>query len=104
MEERSDRVGEFGSRKSGLRLDFQHNVTILLVLSWKELIFKLKSESFMDRGADISWLSAFPAEAENLYPPLTYLRPTGRREVVKATSAGRAVEFEVVEVTPSFGS
>tara|TARA_B110001452_G_scaffold188767_1_gene159065 strand:+ start:358 stop:579 length:222 start_codon:yes stop_codon:yes gene_type:complete len=31
-------------------------------------------------GADIQWLSAFPEEAEVLYPPLTYLQPTGWTE------------------------
>jgi hypothetical protein len=42
-------------------------------------------------------LSAFPAEAEVLYPPLTYLRPTGRTEIV---SEGDNT-FTVVEVEPS---
>ena len=32
-------------------------------------------------GADVQWLSAFPGEAEILYPPLTYLQPTGRSQV-----------------------
>ena len=32
-------------------------------------------------GADVQWLSAFPGEAEILYPPLTYLKPTGRLQV-----------------------
>ena len=58
---------------------------------------QVRSNSFMNRGADISWCSAFPAEREYLYPPLTYLKPTQRREVVKVGS----VEIEVVEVEPS---
>ena len=28
-------------------------------------------DNFMQYGADLQWLSAFPAEAEVLYPPLT---------------------------------
>ena len=53
-------------------------------------------------SADIQWLSAFPEEAEVLYPPLTHLAPTG------ALSKDIAVEefgitFTVVEVEPSFG-
>ena len=28
----------------------------------------------MNRGADIAFLSVYPAEQEILYPPLTYLR------------------------------
>ena len=43
--------------------------------------------------ADISWLSAFPGEKEVLFPPLTYLKPTGRAEVVG--------QCTVVEVTPT---
>ena len=30
------------------------------------------------RGANISWLSVYPDEQEILFPPLSYLRPTGR--------------------------
>ena len=56
----------------------------------------------MDRGADISWLSAFPGEAECLYPPLTYLRPTGASTVLRI--AGREETITIVEVTVFFGS
>ena len=54
----------------------------------------------MDRGADLSYLSAFPAEAEFLYPPLTFLAPTGQREEVSV----EGVTFTVVEVSPRFAS
>mgnify|MGYP006166640603 CR=1 FL=1 len=66
------------------------------------LLFKILSRSFMTRGADISFLSAFPGEAEYLFPPLTYLRPTGRKEVIKLTAQSTAeeVEFTVIEVEP----
>jgi len=53
----------------------------------------VRSSGFHDRGADISWLSAFPGEKEVLFPPLTYLKPTGRAEVVG--------QCTVVEVTPT---
>ena len=35
------------------------------------LIFRIKVDTPMDMGADISWLSTFPDEKEILYPPLT---------------------------------
>ena len=69
----------------------------------------------MERGADIAFLSAFPGEREVLFPPLTYLKPTGRQTVLKFD----AVEAEgpaeqghgqpqatctVVEVTVAFPS
>jgi hypothetical protein len=45
------------------------------------LLFMVHTESFQERGADVSYLSAFATEAEILYPPMTHLRPTGRRLV-----------------------
>ena len=75
-------------------------VALAYAVSARALVLKVKSENFMDRGADISWCSAFPGEKEYLYPPLTYLKPTGRREVVREGDA----EFEVVEVAASYGS
>ena len=50
----------------------------------------------MNRGADVSFLSAFPNEKEYLYPPLTYLKPTGRKEVVKFAKPMN-MEFTVIE-------
>ena len=50
----------------------------------------------MDRGANLSWVSAFPGEAEVLFPPLTFLQPTGR--TMRVEVAGMA--FHVVEVEP----
>ena len=35
-----------------------------------------RAPNFMDRGVSLKFLSAFPGEAEYLYPPMTYLRPT----------------------------
>ena len=43
--------------------------------SRNSVILRLCTDSFMDRGADISYLSAFPGEKEILFPPLTYLKP-----------------------------
>ena len=41
------------------------------------LVFKYVTPDFMSRGADIAFLSVYEAEAEVLYPPLTYLRSKG---------------------------
>ena len=86
--------------------------------SKSSLVLKLRTESFMDRGASINFLSAFPEEAEVLYPPLSYLRPTGRKEILSfdAASAGevgigtdtsadaRGATCTVVEVAVAFPS
>ena len=63
------------------------------------LLFKLHTDSFMQRGASIQFLSAFPAEEEVLYPPLTFLKPTGKS--LSIPFKGRM--FTVVEVVPQFG-
>jgi len=65
------------------------------------LILKLNTSSAMERGADISFLSAFPTEAEVLFPPLIYLRPTGK--VAKDLEIGGR-SITVVEVVPVLGS
>jgi hypothetical protein len=64
------------------------------------LLLKIRTSSFMERGADLSFLSAFPGEAEMLYPPLTYLRPTGKRSDLEIGPC----RFSVVEVVPSIGT
>ena len=62
---------------------------------------KIHTKSFMNRGADIAYLSAFPAESELVYPPLTYLRPTGRS--MEEQSSDGSVKITVVEVEPIMG-
>ena len=64
------------------------------------LMFKIVARSFIDRGADLGFLSCLPGEAEWCYPPLTYLSPTGRRE----RHAIGGTLFEIVEVEPRFSS
>ena len=51
-------------------------------------------------GADLHYLSAFPAENEILFPPLTYLRAT-RVFDVPADENGQLVAYKVVEVEPT---
>ena len=66
-------------------------------LAEERLIFKVVTSSFMERGADLQYLSAFPQEAECLYPPLTYLQPTGLQERI---DTNQSISFTVVEVRP----
>eukprot|EP00283_Hemiselmis_rufescens_P027158 CAMPEP_0173468796 /NCGR_PEP_ID=MMETSP1357-20121228/77028_1 /TAXON_ID=77926 /ORGANISM="Hemiselmis rufescens, Strain PCC563" /LENGTH=1323 /DNA_ID=CAMNT_0014437019 /DNA_START=863 /DNA_END=4834 /DNA_ORIENTATION=- len=92
----------------GTELAFMSTTTDLEVavrysLSGKSLLFKIKAKEFMVIGADLQWLSAFPAEKEVLYPPLTYLSPTGRREQVDVSRNGKTLEYTVIEVEPTMG-
>ena len=61
------------------------------------LIFKLRTESFMERGASVQWLSAFPQEEEILFPPLTHMQATGTVE--KFALDGQAWTIVTVEPT-----
>ena len=65
------------------------------------LVQVITTKTFMQRGADLAWLSTAPHEQEYLYPPCTYLKPTGRVQRVELTDALRCV---VVEVAPHMGS
>ena len=64
------------------------------------VLLKLVTKSFRERGADLCWVSAFPAEVECCFPPLTHLRPIGAPREIQL---GQGVLFTVLEVKPSFG-
>ena len=61
------------------------------------LLFKYTTDSFVNRGADISFLSVYPEEREVLFPPLTYLKPV---KVEARVIKGK--KFIVAEVVPSY--
>ena len=62
-------------------------------------LFRLQTASFMERGADLAFLSAFPDEAEYLYPPSTYLRVLhGRRECLTVDE----MRVTVIDLVPTF--
>ena len=44
-----------------------------MTLSQGAVLFKLAITSKLKMGAELAWLSAFPSEAEVLYPPMTFL-------------------------------
>jgi len=62
------------------------------------LLLCLSTEDFMDCGPDISFLSAFPAEQEFLFPPLTYLAPIGESKTYRVDDA----IFTVIYVKPKW--
>jgi hypothetical protein len=88
----------FMSTTSDIRIAVQYS------MSPDSLLFKIVNDSFMSIGADINWLSTFPGEGEFLYPPLTYLKPTGRSASGISIKKGMEVfNFTVVEVKPYLG-
>jgi hypothetical protein len=105
---RNVRVTPEFMRQGGTELAFMSTTTDLRVavryaLSRHSLLFKIVAPNFMSLGADLQWLSAFPGEAEVLFPPLTFLEPTGRTDRVDTVDCdGNLVTFTVVELTPYF--
>ena len=80
------------STTSSLKIAMQY------AASEHSVLMRLRTKNFMVRAPDISFLSAFPAEKEFLYPPLTYLQPTGDVEKLRVDDAN----FLVIDVEPSF--
>lgn len=64
------------------------------------VLLKIHVPSFMQHGASLQFLSAFPSEAECLYPPLTFLQPMAGRSFSIAPSNAHGACFTVVEVIP----
>jgi hypothetical protein len=100
------RASEAFMRQGGTELAFMSTTPDLAVamrysLSRQSLLFKIVAPSFMSLGVETEWLSAFPGEAEVVFPPLTYLQPTGRTDRVDAVDGdGNPVTINVVEVIP----
>lgn len=67
-------------------------------MSPSSIIFVIRTENYMQRGADLSFLSAFPAEKEVLFPPRVYLCPTKRRQTIEVNG----FRFCIIEVTPTY--
>ena len=78
------------------------SVALAYSRSPSSLLLKIRTKSFMDRGADIAFLSAFPSESELVYPPLTYLRPTGQSMEEELDDG--SMKITVIEVEPTMGN
>jgi hypothetical protein len=92
------------NRKGGTELAPMSTTTDIQVAaryacSDESVLLKISLDNFMQYGAELGWLSAFPGEVEVLYPPLTYLQPTGKEPQVVQLSTGH--KFTVHEVSPT---
>jgi hypothetical protein len=64
------------------------------------VIFKFVTSSFMERGASVEWLSVFPKERECVFPPLTFMSPTGRRQNMRSMPGQQTGNYTIIEVAP----
>ncbi len=96
---------EGGTEMGFLSTTTDLEVAVRYSISQNCLLFKIAVPDFMSMGAELQWISAFPGEAEVLYPPLTYLKPTGRTQTRSQSMIvnrnGQQLSFEVVEVHPT---
>ena len=70
-------------------------VALKYASSRKSILLKLETKNYLDRGADLTYLSAFPGEKEFLYAPLSFLESDGEPLVID-TDEG---EFTVLRMT-----
>jgi len=96
------RITDEFARKGGTELAPMSTTLDLAIavrygMSRNSLIFRIVTKNNLQRGADISGISMFPNESEVLFPPLTFLQPTGRTQVLKLGG----INVNVVEVTPT---
>ena len=75
-------------------------VAVQYSLSKASLFFKIVADNWLSVGVNVQWLSAFPEERELIYPPLTFLQPTGRSETLEVVRHGKPLSITVVEVRP----
>ena len=64
------------------------------------LLFRLRMSNPLQYGADLRYLSFFASESEHLYPPLTFLKPTGSLAQVEFHGA----KFAIIDVEPHYPS
>ena len=63
------------------------------------LLLKVEAGNMYDCGADIQWLSMYPAEKEVLFPPLTYMKAT---HIQGEAVGSHPLDCTVITVTPRF--
>lgn len=96
LKEDSDFLLAGGVEMSSMSTSYDLRTALFYSHSPHSILFKIVTRSFMERGADLEWISCFPEERECLFPPCTFLSPTGRTQKLKMPSG----DFTVVEVTP----
>ena len=90
-----------GTERAMLSTTTDLETAVRFSTSRSAFLFLITPRSFLQRGTDTAWLSCFPNEQEVLYPPCTYLKPTGR---VQAIELSNELRCTVVEMTPHHGS
>ena len=75
------RVGCRGTELAPMSTTSSLRTAVDYSMSKRSLIFCIRTKNKLERGVNLEWISAFSRESETLFPPLTYLQPTGRTQV-----------------------
>ncbi len=89
---------EGGTELACMSTTRQLSVALNFAKSAAPLLFRYVSKDFTDRGADVQFLSAYPHEAEYLYPPLTFVKAV---RILEEEHDGMRVRVVEVEPKPS---
>ena len=96
-----DLMTKGGTELAHLSFSSDLNLAANFASSRTSLIFMVNSDvSWMQRGISIEWLSTVPSEREYLWPPCTYMKPTGR---IKRLELAGGQTCTIVEVGPDWG-
>ena len=95
-------LGDFKGGTENALMSTSNNFKVALQYAIKSgksdnILFRVVTTNNSQRGADIQWLSMFPAESEVLYPPFTYLQ-VDPRWPVKHVKHGK-MSFRIVTVS-----
>lgn len=74
-----------GSELATMSTTSSLEVALKYAESASPILLCLKIRNFMERGADVSFCSAFPAESEVVYPPMAFVKPERRLDVENIT-------------------
>ena len=59
------------------------------------MLLWLRTQNFMDRGVDLTWISAFPHVRELLFSPLTYMQSVRDEPIIVKIGGVTLKVFEV---------
>jgi len=65
------------------------------------LLMKIVTANNLQRGGDLAFLSMFPAESETLFPPLTFVQPTGKTQEITCKQGDKIFVLTIIEVKPT---
>lgn len=98
-----DFVHRGGTERAPMSTTRDLKVALEYCASNHPILIRLCTESFMERGASLAFLSCFPLEVETLFPPLTYLGPPRMRKITLRVDGGTHMRVTVLDIKPKIG-